>query len=111
MKAIPIGAMGLRVIVLEAVDLLSVALIEVCFAELTANVLIVKLAELAFWGTTTDAGTVTKVESPLPKPTVTPPAGATALRVTVPTDVEPPTVDAGLSATETGASGFIVTEP
>ena len=66
----------------------------------TANVLTGKFTDVAPGGTVTDAGTDTTSALLLARFTVSPPAGAAPLRVTVPVLVLPPTTDAGCSVSD-----------
>jgi hypothetical protein len=74
----------------------------------TADVVLVNVAEAAPAVTDTLQGPLATAEFALDSPTETPPAGAAALIVTVPVALEPPTTLEGLTptaASETGVDG------
>lgn len=81
MKALNAAA-GFRLIVTVFATEFSVAVNVAAVTDETIATLAVKLVELAPAGTVTEAGIVTAVEL-LAKLTASPPAGATAVRVTV----------------------------
>jgi hypothetical protein len=67
---------------------------------LTTAVVTVKVAALAPGSTVTLDGTAALIGLLLDKPTTMPPAGADALRVTVPVVVEPPVTVDGFSVSD-----------
>lgn len=71
--------------------------------EVTADVVTVKFAVLAFAGTITDAGSCADAML-LAKFTTTPPAVAALVRVTVPVRETPPIADDGVTTTEERAA-------
>jgi len=98
-----------RVAVFE--PLLNVAVITTEADELTESVATVKVAEVAFAGTVTLAGTVAAEVLLLDNATTVPPAGAYPLSVTVPVEVaEPPTTLVGFKVKDVRpvATGFTV---
>jgi hypothetical protein len=77
----------------------KLAVITADWFEVTAEVEAVNVEEEDPAGTVTEAGTVTDVLLSA-KLTTAPPAGAPAVRFTVQMELAPPTIDAGLQATE-----------
>ena len=71
---------------------------------------IVNVAEVAPTGTVTEAGTVTEGSLDV-KPMTVPPATDTDPRVTVPTELTPPTTCGGASAIEVRVAGVTVRPP
>jgi len=77
----------------------------------TLAVATLKVAELAPAGTVTLAGTIAFVGLLLASVTTKPPVGAAWVKVTVPTEFDPPTTVVGLKVSEesaAGAAGFTV---
>lgn len=68
--------------------------------RLDCTVEILKLAETLPAGIVTVAGTLARVGLLLDNVTTAPPAGAGAVRATVPTETAPPTTEVGLSVKE-----------
>lgn len=95
-----VSAAALTVSVLDLVVVPRVPDMETVPLAATPLVVTVKVAVVAPWGTTTEAGTVALFVSALARVTVFPPAGALEDKVTVPVAGLPPTTVAGLSETE-----------
>ena len=87
---------------------LNEAEMSTALLALTGTVLIVKLALFFPAGTVTLAGTVATAVLPLVSVTTVPPAGAAALKVTVPVEGFPPATLVGLSATVESVTGGTV---
>lgn len=68
--------------------------------RLTLVIVTVKLADELLAGTSTVTGTVARLELLLSRFTDKPPAGAAAVRATVPVDVAPPITVGGLSVND-----------
>ncbi len=71
----------------------------------TAVVATLNVAELAPAGTLTFAGTIAFVGLLLVSVTTKPPVGAAWVKVTVPTEFDPPTTVVGLNVSEESAAG------
>jgi hypothetical protein len=87
------------------------ALILALILLLTVVVATLKVVELAPAGTVTLAGTIAFVGLLLVSVTTRPPAGAAFVKVTVPTEFDPPTTVVGLNVnaeSAAGAAGFTV---
>jgi hypothetical protein len=74
----------------------------------TASVVTVNVAVVAFAATVTVAGTVATAVLLLLSATTAPPVAAGALRVTVPVDEFPPCTDAGFKPRELSTGGVTV---
>jgi hypothetical protein len=97
--------------VAEALTRRRVAEIATLVDAPTANDVTVKLAKVALAGTVTVARTVAAEVFELASLTIRPPAGALAVRVTVPVEVAPPVRLAGLSETAEGTGALTVSVP
>jgi hypothetical protein len=75
--------------------------------ELTPEVVMIKVAVRFPAATVTLAGTLV-AELPAERVTIVPPEGAGPLRVTVPVDEFPPTIDVGLTVNKLSVGGLIV---
>jgi hypothetical protein len=102
------GVNGLTVSVAVLLTPLYVAVIVTEVAAVTAAVVMLNVAVLAFAAKVIEAGTLAAVELLLVSVTTTPPVGAAPVRVTVPVLEVPPVTAVGLTVTDESAGGLTV---
>src|SRR5437867_1540172 len=97
MATVSDGVAGFTVSAAVRVAVPNEAQMETPVDVVTELVVTVKLALVAPWGTVTLGGGVATAELVVPSDTTAPPAGAAALKVTVPVEELPPTTLLGFS--------------
>lgn len=103
-----VSACGLTVNVAEALAPPSEELMLTGVLAPTANVVIAKVADVAFAATVTVAGTVATAVFALVSVTMVPPDGAGPVRVTVPVEDAPPMTTVGLRLNPLSVAGLTV---